>query len=492
MIYLQSIPWQEIWSYISYPFTALYIIIIVFVIILIILENGSPLKTIAWILIFMLLPVVGFILYFYLGRNFRKEKIFSRKGVEDFKKIEQLSRKQIIDLPDSKFLNNPKIKEKMNIMILLLNNSKALLTEYNKVDILNNGRETFDSILHELEQAKEHIHLEYYIIEDDNIGNKVKDILVRKARQGVEVRIIYDDVGSWSLSKKYIRDLKDAGAEVYAFMPVRFSRLADRVNYRNHRKILVIDGQVGFVGGINIADRYIDGSKDLGLWRDVHLKLEGQAVHSLQAVFLIDWFFVSDKIIDDDKYFSEHKVDEKCLVQITACGPDSDWASIMQAYFAAISTAKEYIFITTPYFIPNESLLTALKTASLSGIDVRIILPFNTDSHIVYWGTISYVKELLEAGIKIYLYKEGFIHSKILMVDDVFASVGTANIDIRSFDTNFEVSALIYDHEITRKLKKDFCEDLAKSEQVTLETWAERSLLTRLKTSVARIISPLF
>ena len=246
------------------------------------------------------------------------------------------------------------------------------------------------------------------------------------------------------------------------------------------------------LGGINIADRYIYGTKKLGLWRDIHLKIEGQAVHSLQAVFLIDWFFVSDKIISADKYFKEHKVKEKKLVQISACGPDSDWASLMQAYFAAISTAKEYIFISTPYFIPNESVLTALKTTSLSGKDVRIILPFKTDSHLVYWGSISYVRELLEAGIKIYFYKKGFTHSKILMVDDVFASVGTANIDIRSFDTNFEISALIYDEEITQKLKQDFCKDLSDSEEVTLEDWSKRPVMSRVKSSLSRIISPLF
>ena len=248
-MHIQSIPWSEIWHYISYPFNVLYIIIIIFIIILVILENGSPLRTISWILVFILLPVVGFILYFYVGRNFRKEKLFSRKGIEDYKQIEALSKKQIIDLPTSELLSSQKIKEKMNIMILLLNNSKSLLTQYNKVDILNNGKATFDSILKELENAQEHIHLEYYIIEDDEIGNKVKDILIKKAKEGIEVRLIYDDVGSWSLSKKYINELKKAGVEVYGFMPVRFSRLADRVNYRNHRKILVIDGKVGFVGG---------------------------------------------------------------------------------------------------------------------------------------------------------------------------------------------------------------------------------------------------
>ena len=492
MTYIHDIPWSELLHYVSLPFNVLYVIIMFFIVILIILENGSPVKTISWILVFILLPVVGIIIYFYIGRNFRKEKIFSRKGIEDFKQIEQLSKKQLIDLPTSELLSSEKIKEKMNIMILLLNNSKALLTEYNKVTILNNGKETFDSIIEALESAKEHIHLEYYIVEDDIIGNKVKDILIRKAKEGVEIRFIFDDVGSWSLSKKYIRELKNAGGEIFAFMPVRFSHLANRVNYRNHRKILVIDGSVGFVGGINIADRYITGTKKLGKWRDVHLRIEGQAVHSLQAVFLIDWFFVSDRIINDDKYFNEHEVEDKKLVQITACGPDSDWASIMQAYFAAIVTAKKSIFISTPYFIPNESILTALKTASLSGIDVRIIMPKHPDSHVVYWGSISYVRELLEAGIKIYFYKKGFIHSKLLMVDDVFSSIGTANIDIRSFDTNFEINALIYDEELTAKLKSDFCIDLGDSEEVVLEEWINRPLLSKIKSSSARIISPLF
>jgi cardiolipin synthase len=310
--------------------------------------------------------------------------------------------------------------------------------------------------------------------------------------EGVEVRLIYDDVGSWSLGKKYIRELRNAGVQVFAFMPVRFSRLADRVNYRNHRKIIVIDGKIGYTGGINIADRYIEGTPNLGLWRDTNIKLEGQAVHSLQATFLIDWFFVSNIIIDDDKYFKEHDVSQKHLIQISSSGPDSDWASIMQAFFAAIATAKEYIYISTPYFIPNESILTALKTAALSGIDVRIILPHKSDSHIVYWGSISYIKELLEAGIKVYLYKKGFTHSKILIVDDVFASVGSANLDIRSFDTNFEISALIYDEMIAAKIRQDFFVDLEGCAQVLPDDWAVRPLMSKIKSSSARIISPLF
>ena len=245
------------------------------------------------------------------------------------------------------------------------------------------------------------------------------------------------------------------------------------------------------MGGLNIADRYLEGNPELGIWRDTHLQIEGEAVSSLQVVFLIDWYFVTDQVIRDEKYFRTEKADEHHLVQITACGPDSNWASIMQAYFAAIASAQSSIYISSPYFLPNESILTALKTASLSGVDVRIILPARSDSKIVFWATRSYVNELLEAGIKIYFYEKGFPHSKLLIVDGVLSSVGTANMDIRSFDQNFEVSAIIYDEAITTELQTSYLQDLAASTYITLDNWEKRPRWDSIRESVARIFSPL-
>jgi cardiolipin synthase len=475
----------------SFIYDGIYFITVGFTVILIIQQKGDPLKTISWLLVIFLLPVIGIILYFFFGKNYRKEKIFSRKGLTDLEHMKLLSLDQFIKLAHKDTFEDEKLRSKVNIMRLLLNSSKSLLTGRNRVNVLQNGRETFDSIIEAMEGAKHHIHLEYYIVDDDHIGNLIRKLLIKKAAEGVKVRFIYDDVGCWSLPKHFIDSMTDAGIEVYSFLPVRFPLLTNKINYRNHRKIVVIDGEIGFTGGLNVADRYLQGSEELGIWRDTHVRLEGEAVNSLQVIFLVDWFFVSEEIVQGDAYFPPTNIDEHHLVQITASGPDSDWASIMQAYFAAISSAQTNIYITTPYFMPNESILTALKTASLSGLDVRIILPARSDSKMVFWSSRSYVTELLDAGIKIYFYQKGFPHSKILLVDGVLSSIGTANLDIRSFDQNFEVSALIYDEKITVDLQQNYLADLQNSIEILPEVWVNRPRYDKVRESITRIFSPL-
>jgi cardiolipin synthase len=307
----------------------------------------------------------------------------------------------------------------------------------------------------------------------------------------VEVRLIYDDVGCWGLSSKYLQRLSDAGVQIHNFLPVVFPWLSSKVNYRNHRKIIVVDGKYGFTGGINIAQRYISGT-EWGPWRDTHLMLEGDSVTSLQVIFLTDWYFVSgQRLTDRKKYFYESDIREQALVQIATSGPDSDWASILQAFFAAITRAEKHIYISTPYFIPPESLLTAIKVAALSGIDVRIILPARSDSKVALWATRSYISELLDAKVKVYLYQAGFNHSKVLMIDGQFCSVGTANMDIRSFEDNFEISAIIYDTQLTETLEKTFFDDLKNCTQVEPEQWSNRPLFKTLGESFARLFSPL-
>ncbi len=472
-------------------YDGIYFITVAFTVILIIQQKGDPLKTISWLLVIFLLPVIGIILYFFFGKNYRKEKIFSRKGLIDLEHMKLLSLDQFIKLAHKDIFKGEKLRSKVNIMRLLLNSSKSLLTEKNKVTVLQNGRETFDSIIQAIEEAKHHIHLEYYIVDDDHIGNLIRKLLIRKAQEGVKVRFIYDDVGCWSLPKHFIDSMTDGGIDAYPFLPVRFPLLTNKINYRNHRKIVVVDGKIGFTGGLNIADRYLQGSEGLGIWRDTHVRLEGEAVNSLQVIFLVDWFFVSDEIVQGEPYFPPTDTTEQHLVQITASGPDSDWASIMQAYFAAISSAQSNIYISTPYFMPNESILTALKAASLSGLDVRIILPAKSDSKMVFWSSRSYVTELLEAGIKIYFYHKGFPHSKLLLVDGVLSSIGTANLDIRSFDQNFEISALIYDEKIAIELQQNYLSDLQNSIEILPAMWEKRPRWDKIRESVTRIFSPL-
>ncbi len=474
--------------------TIVYTLIIVATILFIIRQKNDPVKALAWITVIALLPVAGLILYIVFGRNHRKEKIFNLKELDDLQQFEVLSREQlkVISNPDPLLLR-PSIADNKDIITLLLNNNKSLLTMKNRVTVLNNGKATFASIIEALKSAKSFIHMEYYIFENDRIGGRIAKILMDKARAGVEVRFIYDDVGSWDLSRKFRRQMREAGVDVRCFMQVAFPWLTSRVNYRNHRKIIVVDGQVAYTGGINIADRYLRRSKRLGFWRDTHLKIEGDAVVMLNTVFSTDWYFVSgkQKLSDYDKYFPPTKVSEEVPIQIASSGPDSDWASIMQAFFSAITRAKKYIYISSPYFLPNQAILTALKVAALSGIDVRVMIPSRSDSKIVYWATRSYIGELLEAGIHVYLYKRGFNHSKVIMIDGEFSSVGTANMDMRSFEDNFEVTAIMYDRKIAKELEDYFMHDLAGSIKMTLELWNSRSRLHSIYEALSRLLSPL-
>ncbi len=479
------------WNFFFWLIGLIYPVTIVFIIILILLENRDPIKTLAWILVLVLLPFIGIILYLFFGRNFRKRKTFSKKAESDYAQIHNLQGLNLLNLEQQNFYNDPKIKDKSNIITLLLNNSKALLTEKNEVNVLTNGAETFPAIFQALKKAEDHIHLEFYIIEDDQIGNKIREILEEKAKNGIKVRVIYDGVGSWQLNRRYIKSLQKAGVEIHPFRPVNFPFLTSKLNYRNHRKIIVVDGKTGFLGGLNISDKYLYGDKKLGFWRDTHLQLKGDAVKSLQTVFLTDWYFVSNQILNQKSLFPEVEIEGRKLAQIVAGGPDSEWSSIMQAYFSAIATAKEYIFISTPYFTPNRSILTALKTAALSGIDVRLILPGNSDSWIIKWCSFSYIEELLNAGVRVFIYQNGFTHSKIMIVDGVFGSIGSANMDIRSFDQNLEINALIYDREIMINLKNSFYNDLSNSYELTPENYQKRPLNQKFKESFARIFSPI-
>lgn len=464
---------------------------IIVMVVMIIMENQDPIKTLSWILILFLIPIGGIVLYVYFGVNPKKRKMIIMKEMSDRMSLDRLIQDQMILLNKKIFIRNPRLTGKRHLMKLLLNNSKALITEHNNIRVLNNGRQTFGSIIYELENAREHIHLEFYIIDDDQIGNRIKEILMRKALAGIDVKVLYDDLGSWSLSRRYIRELTSSGVKVMNFMPVKTYAFANKVNYRLHRKIIVVDGRIGFVGGINIADRYLRGLGKNTRWRDTHLRLEGGSVISLQAIFLLDWNFASHTADYDLKYFPEHKVREQKLVQIVASGPDSDWESIMQAYFAAIATASQYVYISTPYFLPNQSILTALKTAALSGIVVKLLLPERNDSWIVWRSSRSYLKELLEAGVRVFFYLKGFTHSKLMIVDDVFSSVGTANMDIRSFNQDFEANALIYDEEIAWELRQDYEDDIENSKEIFLDSWEQRPIFDKAQESVARMFSPL-
>lgn len=481
----------NIWKSMPSLVTVLYFLTVVFIAILIILENRNPEKTISWILVLVLLPFAGVVIYLFFGQEYRKTKMYSSKGLKDLEKLRNLTLEQLDNLPVDSYHTSERLNAKKRLMNLMLSNSNAILTNDNEVRILRNGEETFPEIFKTIEQARHHIHLEYYIIEDDKIGNYLRELLIRKAQEGVEVRLIFDDVGSWELKKKFIRSMSDAGVRVDCFMKVRFPMLTSRVNYRNHRKILVVDGEFAFVGGLNFADRYLDGVPGIGDWRDTHLKVMGGGATALQIIFMADWYFVSKEILKGDVYFRPFESGNGKLVQMVASGPDSDWESIGQAYFSAISSATSYVYISTPYLMPTPDIVTALKTSALSGIDVRIIVPGLSDAITPKWGTNSYIEELLEAGVKVYFYRAGFTHSKVIITDGIFSSVGTANLDFRSLETNFEVNAMIYDEEIAEILTNQFLDDQSKSELILLEEWKRRPRINKIKESFSRILSPM-
>ncbi|MBN1822096.1 MAG: cardiolipin synthase [Prolixibacteraceae bacterium] len=471
--------------------SAIFLLTSIAIAVIIVLEKRSPFKTAAWILVLVLIPVLGLIFYLFFGQDYRKRKIFSRKGLFELGKLRILISKQLrqINKKNFNFHQVPEGNEKL--ISLLLKNSNALLTTGNKAKILNNADATFNEIFASIEKAKHHIHLEYYIIENDEIGNRLKQLLIKKRREGVEVRIIVDDVGSWGLKKKFFRSLISEGIEIYPFMKVRFPRLTSKLNFRNHRKIAIIDGKTGFTGGINFADRYLKGIKKIGLWRDTHLKIEGDAVACLQVIFAADWFFVSGQNIEGKNYYTPFTEGQGIPIQIASSGPDSDWESIGQAFFSAIAGATKSVYITTPYLIPPQYILSALKTAALGGIDVQIIIPEKSDARFSKWCSFSFVQELLEAGVRMFFYQGGFIHSKLLMVDSALCSIGTTNLDFRSIETNFEVNAFIYDESFTKKLERFYKDDVAKSREIFLDEWQKRKLYKKIQESFAHMFSPL-
>lgn len=459
--------------------------------IVIILEKRSPFKTISWLLTLILLPIIGIVFYLFFGQEYRKRKLFNRKGIKSLSELRRLTSKQLREFNEPRVNVAPEVLEKKNIIRLLLNNSDALLTTGNRLKVLNNGKETFDHIFEAIENAQHHIHLEYYIFANDAIGNKMKDLLIAKSMEGVEVRVIIDDVGSWGLKRKFLNQLRRSGVKIYPFMQVRFPRLTSRVNFRNHRKIVVVDGKVGFTGGINIADRYLHGTPKLGAWRDTHLQITGDAVDGLQVVFAADWFFVSKENLSGDDYFPPLKETSGTPVQISASGPDSDWENIGHAFFMAIANARKSVYITTPYLMPPSYISLALKTAALSDVDVRILIPGVSDAITAKWCSLSYVEKLLEAGVRIYTYQAGFVHSKTIIVDDIFSSIGTTNLDFRSIETNFEVNAFIYEKEFTQKMKKLFNADLRNSREIKLAEWKLRPWHHKFRESLAHIVSPM-
>jgi len=466
-----------------------------FTVVRILLDTGASPKAMSYMVLAVTIPVLGSLAYFVLGVNYRKRKIYSKKLRATNQLLQSIRHKSVLATEQMIARDAPQLGGHAELAELLLNEVREPLS-LNRVTLLNNGEEKFPAVLQDLENASEFIHIEYYIYEDDDIGNQIKEVLVRKAKEGVKVRFIYDDFGSSRLRKDFLKELKAGGVEASPFYEVRWPFFASRLNYRNHRKIIVIDGHTGYVGGINVSDRCINTRTDNEMyWRDTHVRIEGPAVWSLQYPFLADWNFCTRQRLNPDEHLfppaNGSMAGARELVQIITGGPDFSRSGIMLSFFTAIAGASERIFLTSPYFIPNTSILDALRKAALSGKDVRVLVPGKSDSAFVNAASRSYYQELLECGVKIYLYQKGFVHSKTLVVDDCLSFVGTANMDHRSFDLNFEINAVIYGREFCRQLADSFLADLEDSKLLTLAAWRRRSKREILGDRVARLFSPL-
>ena len=466
-----------------------YQVIVILTIIHVIMDNRQPAKTMAWALVIWFVPVVGIVFYLFFGVNTRKEKFISQRS------LDQLTKRSMLEFVEQKDLRLP--EDYRPVIDLFVNENYALPFKNNDYVTYTDGYTFFPALLSAIASAKNHIHIDMYIFSDDALGRLVSDALIDKAREGVEVRVIYDDVGCWNVSSQFFERMREEGIEVVAFMPVRFPSFTSKVNYRNHRKIIVIDGQVGFIGGMNIALRYVKGTKEQP-WRDTMLKVTGGAVNALQRAFLVDWYFVDRTLLSDRKYYPQHTAADgqptnNCLAQVVTSGPVNPYPEIMQGFVRIITGARRYLYLETPYFLPNDPVLFALKTVALAGVDVRVICPRHSDARFVEWASRSYLREVVEAGVKVRLYEAGFLHSKLMVCDDSISTCGSTNLDFRSFENNFEANIFFYDEGVALRMKKVFLDDEQQSVSLTdLPQRMRAGFFTRLWESVTRMLSPLF
>ena len=456
----------------------------------VVMDNRQPAKTVAWALVIFFVPIVGLLAYLFFGVNTRRERMVEQRS------LDQLSRRSMLKFVEQRDLSLP--EDYQSLINLFVNQNFSLPFYNNKVDFLTDGYQFFLSLLRDIGKAKHHIHIDIYIFEDDALGHLVADALIDRARHGVEVRVIYDDVGCWSVKQQFFERMREEGIEVVPFLPVRFPQFTSKANYRNHRKIIVIDGQIGYIGGMNIALRYVKGGKKHRIksdcWRDTMARIEGEGVYTLQRLFLIDWYFVDRTLLSDKKYYAAPLLQptKKALLQAVSSDPVSPYPEILQGYVQLILGARKYVYIETPYFIPNGVVLFALKTAASKGVDVRLLVPLHGDTWLTQWASRSYLREVVEAGVQVSLYDAGFLHSKLMVCDDAVSTCGSTNIDFRSLENNFEANVFFYDEEVAQRLCNIYLED--EKHSISLASLPSRMsprFVVRLWESLTRIFSPL-
>lgn len=469
------------WYYIL--LLAAYVGTIISMVAVVVSENRNPVKSLAWITVLLMVPVFGAVLYVFFGRSLKNVHVITRRSRRRLCKREAFRKVEIDKIPFSR-----QCVQQVKLAHTL---SGAIYYPGNNIEIFTNGGDKFIALEQDLLQAKDYIHLQYYIFEDDNVGNRISDILIAKARQGVKVRVIYDHVGSIHASNKFFKRMTEAGVMIYPFLRVTFRAFATHINWRNHRKLAIIDGKVGYIGGMNIADRYIDGGR-FECWRDTHLRIRGAAVGALQYSFAADWNFMGQPVLEEstEQSFS-FEPQSAAGVQMLTSGPTSQWSNIAMVFQKAITGASKCVYIQTPYFLPPEALLKALQSVALSKVDVRIMMPKESDSALMRYASFSYIQECLRSGIKIYLYEKGMLHSKVLIVDDEFVSVGSTNFDFRSFECNFESNVFIYSRDVNKRMRDIFITDIKDCERITISRWRHRPPIKKMHESMARMLSPI-
>ncbi|MCY7580470.1 cardiolipin synthase [Bacillus altitudinis] len=464
-------------------YAASYIAIILFSIISLMLENRTSQHTLLWMYVLIFFPIIGYMFYLFSGQLYVKGHLFKSKRMYNREKLRRIS--ELESKPDE-----TRLTDNQRAFFHYTEKATGMHVNTNSdMEILKNGEETFPRIFEELKKAKTFIHIEYYMFKSDFLGHRMMEILIEKVKEGVEVRFIYDAAGSIRFSRKDIKRLKQAGIKVAPFLPLKYGFFNQKFNFRNHRKIVIIDGETGFVGGLNVGKEYVGRDENIGFWRDTHTMLKGEAVQTLHSIFMLDWEYVSDEVlIDDPKYHTPHPVTGEDVIQVVPTGPDMK-ESMSDLYDALISNAKQFVWIATPYFVPNESIRTALKIAATRGVDVRVMVPEINDGFLTQYATRSYFSELLKEGIKVYHYQKGFMHQKVMIADGELASVGTANVDMRSFQLNFEVNVFTAAKKPIEQLMAHYEEDMKECEQMGPVHFYKRGLKERLKESFARLFS---
>ena len=461
-------------------------------IVIVFFERREPKAVWTWLLVLYFIPILGIFLYFMIGYDFHKRQMFRTKEIEDAM-YSAVSKQEETIIREEFQPSDPRLQKFSDTVLMNLEAADAVYSADNQVEIFTDGREKFRALYEEIQNAKEFVHIQYYIIRNDELWKPFEELLTEKVKQGVEVRLLYDSMGSRGMKKSDWKRLQEAGIQIGEFFLALFGRLQLRINYRNHRKIAVIDGKTAFVGGFNIGRDYVGLDPKFGYWRDTHLKIQGSAVLSLHIRFILDWNYATNQnLFLADRYF---RIPEKApgeeAVQIISSGPDSRWQNIRNVYLKMISKARKNIYIQTPYFIPDESVMDAIRIAAMSGVDVRVMIPCKPDHPFVYWATYSYIGELLEAGAKCYTYDNGFLHAKGMVVDGVVSCYGTANMDIRSFRLNFEVNAVIYSVKTAERMEAIFLEDLKSCTRITRYLYGRRPFAVRVKEQFSRLLSPL-